>query len=230
MKSSIKSIIIKVSIVFLVIVALLTYFSGTIDNYLLPHVTATYGGEGTLKYSLYDTSVLEENMSETSDSTALRFRFTCDKALEIYIRTGSIVDVRASVETAENEYFYRSGTAVIVGRRETEDGIECTAELKEMELQAGEQMPEAGDTVIIDTVFESQIYGHIVMKSAIQNDSYVYLISKTADDKRYVYQTPVTILAESDFYAAVDMNDDMLPIVLTSSKEIHDGQRVIFDG
>lgn len=58
-KLTIKSVVIKLSIAFLIIVALLTYFSSTIDNYLLPHVTVTYGGEGTLKYQLNTTSTLE---------------------------------------------------------------------------------------------------------------------------------------------------------------------------
>ena len=100
-----------------------------------------------------------------------------------------------------------------------------------MNLQDEEKMPQYGDTVVIDTVFESQVFGHILMKSAIQsgkNGNYVYLVTRDENEKRHVYKTPVTIIAESDFYAAVDMDGD-LPIVLTSSKEIHDGQRVIVD-
>ena len=230
MKSSIKSIIIKVSIAFLVIIALLTYFSGTIDNYLLPHVTCTFGGEGTLKYELRTTSVFEPSDSLYADGTELRFRFTCDPSLDPFMRTGAPVDFKASVQVGKEEYAYRSGTAVIVGRRETEDGIECTAELRSMDLNEGEEMPVFGDTVIIDNTFESRRYPHIVMKSAIQNGSYVYIVTRDDDDKRYVKQTPVTILAESDFYAAVDMDADSLPIVLTTTKEIHDGQRVTLDG
>ncbi|MBQ9679347.1 MAG: hypothetical protein IJV48_01505 [Ruminococcus sp.] len=229
MKSSIKSIIITVSVVFLAIIALLTYFSGTIDNYLLPHVKITYGGEGTLKYSLYDMSVLEQPSADSTHQDSLRFRFNCDKSLDVFVQMGSVVDCRASVQTAENEYVMRDGSAVIVGKRETENGIECTAELKDMELKGNESMPTYGDEIIIDSVFETQRYGHIVMKSAIQNGSYVYVVIKDDADKRYVAEVPVTILAESDFYAAVDMDSDMLPIVLTCSKEIHDGQRVIVD-
>lgn len=229
MKASVKSIIIKISIAFILIVALLTYFSGTIDNYLLPHVTIAFVSDGALTHSLYADSILELPSADTTSSTMLRFRFTCDPELNDYVRMGSVVNCKASVEAAENEYVYRDGVAVIVGRRETEDGIECTAELKEMNLQEGEEMPAEGDAIIIDTVFESPRYSHIVMKSAIQNGSYVYLVTKDDSGKRYVVQTPVTILAESDFYAAVDMSGDLLPIVLTASKEIHDGQRVIVD-
>lgn len=228
-KTNIKSIIIKISIAFLIIVALLTYFSGTIDNYLLPHVTNTFGGEGTLSYSLHTTATIDSHLSE--DGSSLRFNFICDTAPDSFIRMGSLVDFKASIEAEENEFVYRSGTAAVVGKREVEEGIEYTAEIKEIELKDGENMPDYGDTVVIDTVFESQIYGHILMKSAIQsgkNGDYVYLVTKDKDEKRYVYQTPVTIIAESDFYAAVDMDGD-LPIVLTSSKEIHDGQRVIVD-
>ena len=229
MKSTIKSIVIKISIAFLIAVALLTYSSGTIDNYLLPHVTNTFGGEGTLSYSLHTTSTIDPLLSY--DGFSLRFNFVCDRAPDSFIQMGSTVNFKASVEAQENQYVYRSGVAIVIGKREVEEGIECTAEIKDMELQDGENMPDYGDTVVIDTVFESQVYGHILMKSAIQsgkNGDYVYLVTKDKDEKRYVYQTPVTIIAESDFYAAVDMDGD-LPIVLTSSKEIHDGQRVIVD-
>lgn len=229
MKSSIKSIIITVSIVFLAIIALLTYFSGTIDNYLLPHVKVTYAGEGTLKYSLYDMSVLEQPPADSTDQDFPLFRFTCDKSLDSFVQIGSVVDCRASVQAYENEYVMRDGSGIIVEKRETENGIECTAELKEMELKSGENMPAYGSEIIIDTVFETQRYGHIVMKSAIQNDSYIYVVIKDEAEKRYAAEVPVTILAESDFYAAVDMDSEMLPIVLTGSKEIHDGQRVIVD-
>ncbi len=228
-KSSIKSAVIKISIAFLIIVALLTYFSGTIDNYLLPHVSKTFGGEGTLSYSLHTTATIDPLLS--SDGSSLKFNFICDRAPDSFIQMGSLVNFKASVEAKENQYVYRSGTAVVVGKREVEEGIECTAEIKNMDLQDGENMPDYGETVVIDTVFESQVYGHILMKSAIQSGSkgdYVYLVSKDKDEKRYVHQTPVTIIAESDFYVAVDMDGD-LPIVLTSSKEIHDGQRVIVD-
>ena len=64
MKDTIKSIVIKVAIAFIVIVALLTYFSGTIDNYLLPHVTVTTGSEGTLKYDLHTSATLEKTESD----------------------------------------------------------------------------------------------------------------------------------------------------------------------
>ena len=228
MKKNIKSIVIKVSIAFLVIVALLTYFSGTIDNYLLPHVSITFGGEGTLKYSLHTVSVFEQ-LSNYTDPDALRFRFTCDKSLDVFVRMGSVLTCKAAVETSEHEFALRSGDAVIVGLRETEDGLECTAELKEFDLHEGEEMPAFGDEVIIDNEFESQRYGHILMKSAIQDGGYVYVVIKDKDEKRYVAEVPVTILAESDFYAAVDMDADLLPIVLSCSKEIHDGQRVIVD-
>ena len=83
---------------------------------------------------------------------------------------------------------------------------------------------------MINTEFESQPYRHIVMKSAIQSGSYIYVIVKTADEKRYVNQVPVTIIDESDFYAAVEMSSENLPIVLTATKELTDGQRVIIDG
>lgn len=228
-KSNIKSIVIKISIAFLIVVALLTYFSGTIDNYLLPHVTNTYGGEGRLTYSLHTTSTIDPLLS--SDDSSLRFNFICDRAPDNFIQMGSSVDFKTSVEAEENQYVYRSGTAIIVSKREIEEGIECTAEIKDMNLQDEEKMPQYGDTVVIDTVFESQVFGHILMKSAIQsgkNGNYVYLVTRDENEKRHVYKTPVTIIAESDFYAAVDMDGD-LPIVLTSSKEIHDGQRVIVD-
>ncbi len=230
MKSTIKSIIIRISIAFLIIVALLTYFSGTIDNYLLPHVSVTFGGEGSLKYDLQTVSVFEENSSDYDDSETLCFRFECEKELDHFVQMGSLVSLQASVEVAENEYALREGAAVIVEKREAQDGIECTAELKKMDIAGDEKMPAVGDEVLIDTEFESQPYRHIVMKSAIQNGSFVYLVTKDADEKRYVHEVPVTILEESDFYAAVEMSGDSLPIVLSSTKEIHDGQRVIVDG
>lgn len=360
-KHNIKTIIIKISIAFLVIVALLIYFSGTIDNYLLPHVTVTYSGNGTLKYSLQSISTIEPpksnsyysptaiavgkvavksgmtvnkgdrlvqydecefantrdslylsllrqqnqldslysaynsakddasarsawssiqetaiecNMAQSAydsfveqfddegwilsdrsmtvtkvdvkagmtvsvgepllsyagDSTAMRFCFTCDQSVENYIYLGSVIDIKASVEAAKDKYVYRSGIAVITEIKETENGFECTAEIKEMKLREGEKMPAYGSEVIISTEFESQPYDHVVMKSAIQNCGYVYLVRKDADGKRFIAECLVTILAESDFYAAVDMTSEPLPIVLTSSKEIHDGQRVIVDG
>ena len=68
------------------------------------------------------------------------------------------------------------------------------------------------------------------MKSAIQNGGYIYTVVKAADEKRYVNQVPVTIVDESDFYAAVEMGSENLPIVLTATKELTDGQRVIIDG
>ncbi|MBQ3265474.1 MAG: hypothetical protein IJH07_06825 [Ruminococcus sp.] len=231
MKSNIKSIIIKVTIAFVVVVVLLTYFSGTIENYLLPHVSITFGGEGTLKHDLKTVSVLEPYASaESYDSEAMCFRFTCSKELEQFVRIGSTVDVMASVEAARDEYVYRSGVGVVVRTKETEEGVECTAELKRMELKDGEQMPAVGETVVIDTVFESAQYGHVVMKSAIQDGSYVYLVTKDKDDKRYISKVPVTVVAESDFYAAVEMDAESLPFVLSSTKAIHDGQRVIVDG
>lgn len=228
MKADIKSIVIKVAIAFLVVVALLTYFSGTIDNYLLPHVTVTTGNEGSLKYDLHTASVLEK--SEHEGKPALSFRFQCDRSMETFLQIGTTVYVKASVKVGENQYAYCDGSSFITGIRENEEGFECTAVLDKIELQEGDSMPAAGDAVIIENEFESARYKHVVMKSAIQDNSYVYLVTKGDDGKHYISKTPVTIIAESDFYAAVDMSADSLPIVLTSSKEIHEGQRVIVDG
>ena len=361
MKSSIKSIIIKVSVAFLIIVALLTYFSSTIDNYLLPHVTVTYGGEGTLKYSLNTTSTLEYpksyeyyspagitvgevyvkngsvvkkgeklvkydenefadkkdnlylsvfrlqnqlnslyttfynaeddataqsawssigetqielNMAQraydnfigqfdedgciisdrnmkitevnvkagtvvnegdslftyTALSTELTFRFTCDNALDTFVRVGTSLDIRLSIETDAGEFRLAKGIATVTQKKEAEDGFECTARLGEVDLLGSDQKPSYGDTVIINTEFESQPYKHIVMKSAIQNGGYIYTVVKAADEKRYVNQVPVTIVDESDFYTAVEMGSENLPIVLTATKELTDGQRVVVDG
>lgn len=228
MKDTIKSIVIKVAIAFIVIVALLTYFSGTIDNYLLPHVTVTTGSEGTLKYDLHTSSTLEK--TESDGKSALSFRFQCDKTMAIFLQTGTTVNVKVSVKVGENEYAYCDGSSSISGIRETEEGFECTAVLEETELQNGISEPAAGDAVIIDNEFESARYKHVVMKSAIQNNSYVYLVAKGDDGKHYISKADVTIVAESDFYAAVDMSAESLPIVLTCSKEIGEGQRVIVDG
>ena len=361
MKHSIKSIIIKISVAFLIIVALLTYFSSTIDNYLLPHVTVTFGGEGTLKYHLNATSTLEcpksyeyyspatitvgeiyvkngsvvkkgdklvrydenefadkkDNLylsvfrlqnqlnslyttyyNAEDDATAqsawssigetqielnmaqraydnfigqfdedgcivsdrdmkitevkvkagaavnegdslftysaagdeLNFRFSCENALDTFVRVGTSLDIRLSIETDEGEFRLVKGFAVVTQKKEAEDGFECTARLGEVDLFGSDQNPSYGDTVIIDTEFESQPYKHIVMKSAIQNGGYIFTVVKTADEKRYVNQVPVTIVDESDFYAAVEMGSENLPIVLTATKELTDGQRVIVDG
>lgn len=361
MKYTIKSVVIKISIAFLIIIALLTYFSSTIDNYLLPHVTVTYGGEGTLKYSLNTTSILEhpksydysapvsisigeiyvkngsivkkgdklvkydeneftdmkdnlylsvfriqnqldslyttyynaedditakdtrnsinelqielnmaqrtydafvgefdndgcitadrnmkitEVLSKTSStvaageslftyssiSTELSFRFTCDKELDTFVRVGSSLDIRLSIETDNGEFRLAKGSATVTQKEETENGFECIARLGEVDLPDNAQKPSYGNTVIISTEFESQPYKHIVMKSAIQNDSYIYEVVKSEDEKRYVNQVPVTIIDESDFYAAVEMSSENLPIVLTATKEISNGQRVIVDG
>lgn len=361
MKSSIKSIIIKISVAFLIIVALLTYFSSTIDNYLLPHVTVTFGGEGTLKYNLSATSTLEYpksydypspanitigevyvkngsvvqkgdrlvkydesefadrkdslylsvfrlqnqldslyttyynaeddvtaqsawnsiselqielNMAQrayddfvgqfddngciladrdmkitkvkvkasstiaageslftySSVSTELTFRFTCDKALDTFVRVGSVLDIRLSIETDGGEFRLAKGVATVIQKKEAETGFECTARLGEVDLFGSDQKPSYSDTVVINTEFESQPYKHIVMKSAIQNGGYIYTVVKAADEKRYVNQVPVTIVDESDFYAAVEMGSENLPIVLTATKELTDGQRVIVDG
>ena len=361
MKSSIKSIVIKVSVAFLIIVALLTYFSSTIDNYLLPHVTVTFGGEGTLKYNSSATSTLEYpksyeyyspasisvgevyvkngsvvkkgdklirydesefadrkdnlylsvfrlqnqldslyttyynaeddttaqsawssigetqielNMAQraydnfigqfdedgcvisdrdmkitevkvkagvaisegdslftySSGSTELTFRFTCDNALDTFVRVGTSLDIRLSIETDDGEFRMAKGVSTVTQKKEAESGFECTARLGEVDLFGSDQKPSYGDTVIINTEFESQPYKHIVMKSAIQNGGYIYAVVKTADEKRYVNQVPVTIVDESDFYAAVEMGSENLPIVLTATKELTDGQRVIVDG
>ena len=361
MKSSIKFIIIKVSVAFLIIVALLTYFSSTIDNYLLPHVTVTYGGEGTLKYHLNATSTLEYpksyeydspasitvgevyvkngsvvkkgdklirydenefadkkdnlylsvfrlqnqlnslyttfynaeddataqsawssigetqielNMAQraydnfigqfdedgciisdrnmkitevnvkagtvvnegdslftyTALSTELTFRFTCDNALDTFVRVGTSLDIRLSIETDDGEFRLAKGVATVTQKKEAEDGFECTARLGEVDLFGSDQKPSYGDTVMINTEFESQPYKHIVMKSAIQNGGYIYTVVKTADEKRYVNQVPVSVIDESDFYAAVEMGSENLPIVLAATKELTDGQRVIVDG
>lgn len=234
MKSSVKSIVIKISIAFLAIIALLTYFSGTIDNYLLPHVTVTYGGEDSLKYQYRGDAVYEQTSFDPTDITGLQFRFTCNRSAHTLVRIGASMEVKAQVEAEENRFVYRDGKATVIGTREVEDGIECTAQMNTLELLEGESVPATGDAVLIDTTFTSQKYAHIVMKTAIRTDSqnidYVYLVTKSDDGKRSITKTTVTILDESDFYAAVDMSDGDLPIVLTSSKEIHEGQRVIVDG
>ena len=360
-KRTIKSVVIKLSIAFLIIVALLTYFSSTIDNYLLPHVTVTYGGEGTLKYQLNTTSTLEypkgndytsptaihigkvfikngqsvksgdrlvqydaTEFADTKDNLYLNvfrlqnqldslyttyynaeddvtaqstwnsigetqielnmaqraydhfieqfdddgcilavrdlivtevsvkagdtvasgdklfsystskpelfFRFNCDITLESFVYVGSALDVRLSIEAGEGKTRLAKATAIVTQKKETDNGTECTARLSDVELFGSEINPAEGDTVMINTEFESQPYRHIVMKSAIQNGSYIYVIVKTADEKRYVNQVPVTIIDESDFYAAVEMGSENLPIVLTATKELTDGQRVIVDG
>lgn len=360
MKSSLKPTIIKISIVFVLIVALMTYFSGQIDNYLLPHVTKTLGGDGTLKYRLRVDTVVEqppeskayvltidfpvgdiavsegtfvskgermlqyepqafakakkalndnvkslekdqqklyteytlaktklaaqsaldklmqthallEAAQETydtfvarfdsegwilagkdmeiasvsaeigstvysgnalfyyaADTTALQIRFTCDRSLGELAMIGSEVTIQVPL-ISNGETVLRKGTATIIEKKNLENGVECTAEIKNVRLQEGEKMPAYGDKVIVETDFESQQYGHIVMKSAIHDDSYVYVITKDEDEKRYVYAVPVTIIAENDFYAAVDMTAESLPLVMTSSKELEDGQRVIVD-
>lgn len=234
MKASIKSIIIKVSIAFLAIIALLTYFSGTIDNYLLPHVSVTYGGEGTLKYQYHADAVYEQTSFDPADLNGLQFKFTCNKSAQTLVRIGSSLDVKAQIEAEENRFVYRDGTATVIATREVEDGFECTAQMNTLELVDGESVPSGGDALLIDTTFKSQKYGHIVMKTAIQTDSqngdYVYLVTKEEDGKRYITKAEVTILDESDFFAAVDLSTGDLPIVLTATKEIHEGQRVIVDG
>ena len=360
-KKTVKNIVVRVTVAFLIIIAALTYFSSTIDNILLPHVTVTYGGEGKLSYHLdaesvfeypksreytaavsipvgevfikdgdtvkkgdrlikYDESEfvkmrdslyldvlrlenqldglytsynnaeddaaaqsalgsiseteIELNMARISyddflacfdDSgcltaqsdmkiTAVRakagsdvpagealfeyapvssnlcFRFSCDKTLDTFVRIGSLVNISVPVENSEGEFRRRSGNATVVEKKETEDGFDCVAQLNEMELADGEKTPSYGDDVIISTDFESQPYKHIVMKSAIQDSGYVYIVTKDADEKRYVSMITVTVIDESDFYAAVEMSADSVPIVLTASKEISDGQRVIVDG
>ena len=229
-KRNIKAVIVRIAVALLVVIALLTYFSSTIDSYLLPHVTVTYGGEGTLKHSLHTPATLESAVSEKTGETVTRFRFECARELNDFVQMGATVNFKASVEAADDEFVYRDGVAVIVGKRETEEGVECTAELRDMELLSNEEMPVAGDMIVVDTVFETPKYGHVVMKSAIQDGSYVYLVAKEKDDKRYVKLTPVTVIAESDFYAAVELDGDQLPFVLTATKAIGDGQRVIVDG
>ena len=228
MKSGIKSIIIKVSIGFIAVVALLTYFSGTIDSYLLPHVTVTYGGEGRLTYSMNTTSVIEPFYDDDSESTCIRF--FCEPSVEHFVQLGATVEFKVSVEADEGLFVYRKGYAVVKTKREAEEGIECTAQIKEIELKEGEAAPSVGDMAVINTVFESKPYSHIVMKSAIQSDDSVYVVGKGEDNKRTVTKIPVTILDESEFYAAVDMSNDSLPLVLTATKELSDGQRVIVDG
>ena len=229
-KNTVKYVVVRVAIAFLVIVALLTYFSGTIESYLLPHVTVTYDGDGTLKHNLYANAVLEQQYAEDTGESVLRFRFSCDPSLKNYVDTGTVVTIKASVVTHEKAFAYREGAAVIVSRQETEEGFDCTAEVREIALKEDETMPENGDTVVIDTVFESEKFAHIVMKSAIRDNSYVFLVTKDKDGKRYIKRTPVTIIDESDFYAAVDIELEQLPYVLTASKVINDGQRVIVDG
>lgn len=361
MKSSLKPTIIKISIAFILIVALMTYFSGQIDNYLLPHVTKTLGSDGTLKYHLHTDTVVErppaskayalpidfpvgdiavregssvskgerllqydaqeyaatkktlgenverleseqeklyteyttakdklsaqsamdalqethaalEAAQETydnfvsrfdsegwllagkdmeiasvsagigatvpegtalfyyaADPSALQIRFTCDPALGELIFTNSKITIRVPLRSDEGEPVYRKGSAVIIEKKSTQNGVECTAEIKDVKLEDGETMPTYGDPVIIETEFESRQYAHIVMKSAIHDESYVYVITKNPDEKRYVYQVPVSIIAENEFYAAVDMTAESLPLVLTSSKALEDGQRVIVD-
>lgn len=230
-KRSVKSIIIKVSFVFLVIIGLLTYFSNTIDNYLLPHVTVTFGGEGTLRYNLRTAATIEA--SDSPDSDALRFRFVCDPSADAFIEVGTTVDIKTlpdpDDEWGEYYTFFRKDAAIITEKTVTDSCIECMAEILMIDPSEGDVGLSAGEQVIISGEYESRPYPHIVLKSAIQNDSYVYFVIKNQDGKRYVAQTPVTILAESDFYAAVEMSDEKLPIVLTATKEIRDGQRVIVD-
>lgn len=230
MKATVKSIVIKLAIAFLVIIVLLTYFSGTIDNYLLPHVTVTTASEATLKYNLHASSVLEKATPVSSDDVGLHFRFQCDRSMETFLKVGTIVKLKASVKVGENEFAYRDGSSFIIGIRENEEGFECTAALEKMELKNGESLPGEGDAVIIENEFESARYSHVVMKSAIQNGGYVYLVTRGDDGKHYISKADLTVIAESEFYAAVDMNVDSLPVVLTASKEIHEGQRVIVDG
>ena len=358
---TVKSVVIKVSIAFLTIVALLTYFSSTIDNYLLPHVTVTYGGEGTLKYQLNTTSTLEypagsdyhtpaamligkvfikngqtvkagdrlvqydaNEFADTRDNLYLSvlrlqnqldslytaysnaeddvtaqsawnsigelqielniaqrayddfvgkfdedgciladrdmmvteisvkagetisagdtlfsystskperlFRFNCDSTLDSFVHIGSSLNVRLSIEAEDGQTRLAKATAIVTQKKEIEDGAVCTARLADIDLFGSEIEPSEGDPVMIATEFESQPYKHIVMKSAIQNGSYLYVVVKTEDEKRYVNQVPVTIIDESDFYAAVEMSSENLPVVLTATKELSDGQRVIVDG
>lgn len=231
MKLSVKSIIIKISIIFLIVVGLLTYFSNTIDNYLLPHVTVTFGGEGTLRYNLRTAAIIEA--SNSHDSSALRFRFVCDPSADAFIDIGSTVDLKTlpdpDSEWGEYYTFFRKDAAIITEKTVTDSGVECMAEILMIAPSEGDIGLSAGEQVIISGEYESKTYPHIVLKSAIQNGSYVYFVTKNEDGKRYVAQTPVTILAESDFYAAVEMSGEKLPIVLTATKEISDGQRVIVD-
>ncbi len=228
-KQIIKSIVIKVAVAFLAIVALLTYFSGTIDNYLLPHVTIVPGGEGSLKYPLKTSSKLEVT-GENTDEVKATFRFNCSHDLDAFVSVGSMIDFKALAETGESRFAYRDGTAAVTAIKESADGFECTAEVRDLQLQSGDKMPASGVEVIVDTVFETPRYKHIVMKSAIKDDSYVYLVTRGKDNKHYVSKVEVTVIAESDFYAAVEMDADSLPFVMTSSKAIRDGQRVIVDG
>ena len=230
-KCSVKSIIIKVSIVFLVIIGLLTYFSNTIDNYLLPHVTVTFGGEGTLRYNLRTAATIEA--SDSPDSDALRFRLVCDPSADAFIEVGTTVDIKTlpdpDDEWGEYYMFFRKDAAIITEKTFTDSGIECTAEVVMIDPAEGDVGLSIGEQVIVSGEYESKPYSHILLKSAIQNDSYVYFVIKNEDGKRFVVQTPVTVIAENDFYAAVEMTSEKLPIVLTATKEISDGQRVIVD-
>jgi phosphohistidine swiveling domain-containing protein len=168
--------------------------------------------------------------SYSSVGDELTFRFTCENALDNFVRIGTSLDIRLSIETDDGEFRLAKGVAIITQKKESEDGFECNAKLGEVDLFGSDQKPSYGDSVMINTEFESQPYKHIVMKSAIQNGGYIYAVVKTADEKRYVNQVPVTIVDESDFYVAVEMSSENLPIVLTATKELTDGQRVIVDG
>lgn len=227
MKPTVKSAVIKAAVVFLILVALLTYFSGTIDNYLLPHVTVTTAGESTLKYQLRAETSLEKPAAGTA---VPRFRFPCDRVPETFLKPGTAIDVKVAVEGEQSELTFCDGIASVVELRRGDKGTECVAVLDKVDLQRGGSMPAEGSTVVVNSEFESARYKNVVMKSAIQDNSYVYLVTKGDDGKHYVAKAALTVIDESDFYAAVEMSADALPVVLTATKEIREGQRVIVDG
>ncbi|GHU81990.1 hypothetical protein AGMMS50284_3070 [Clostridia bacterium] len=98
-KKSAKKTIVVLGSVFIVTIAVFTYFSNTIDYYLLPHVMLTNSHDGEIEYELRTTSHLEY---KNADKLSLKYNVTIGKVL---VKKGQYVTKGQQLFLLENNSF-----------------------------------------------------------------------------------------------------------------------------
>jgi len=109
-----------------------------------------------------------------------------------------------------------------------------TSNFPDLKLSENEQYPQAGTEVSFFSQITSEEYDSLVLKSAVRDlgkQKIMYVVRDEANGEHFIKQLEVNILDSNDFYCAIDTKLQYEEkIVISSSKPIKDGDRVLFEG
>ncbi len=202
------------------------------DGYLLAKENIII--TNVLANSSYQVNAGETIYEYTKEQTSFIFSFYASGDVNEFISEGDNIDVYIPIKSEDGETKQKQVLATIVTKNESETELNYTysARLDNINLDKGQFMPQFGDSVNINMDFSDERFEHVLMKTCIQEDlygHYVYIL-KENNSEFYVKKEYISIIKQNQYYAAVEINaDNVTKVILTSTKHLSEGQKVILD-